>query len=60
MSKGINKTGYKGVNKIGKLYQSTINIRQKRLKKSIKIYVGYYETPQLAYIARCEYLDSLK
>lgn len=65
MSKGINKTGYKGISFQGnkfltKPYIASINVRLKSDGRSIKIYVGHFETPELAYIARCKFLDDLK
>lgn len=60
MSKGI--SGYKGVtfrkNLIKNPYESKISYRKG--KEVIHIYIGRYKTAELAYIARLEYIDSLK
>ncbi len=58
-------TGYKGVSIAGKTgqlcrYQARLVITKNRIEKPISISLGYYETAEEAYIARCKFIDSLK
>lgn len=55
-------SGYKGVSFLNrprtKPWQAKISFW--KLNRCIHIYVGEYETPELAYIARLKFIDSLK
>lgn len=56
-------TGYKGVTfdaRRVKNYQARIVITNGRNNKPYTVSLGYYTTPEEAYIVRCKYLDSLK
>jgi hypothetical protein len=60
-----NPTGYKGVfldrrkSQHQARYESRLRISQPN-KPTLDIYLGSYKTPELAYLARIKFIDSLK
>lgn len=63
MANKIGKSGYKGVHRtraIVERYEAYIVLYNNDYTKRVKRYLGSFDTPEQAYIARIKFIDSLK